>query len=904
MSEHIKTTETLPKTYDPVKTEGKWYKFWENQGYFTAKVDREKQPFCIVIPPPNVTGSLHMGHALNNTIQDLLIRRQRMLGKAVLWLPGTDHAGIATQNKVEQQLAKEGLTRFNLGREKFIDRVWQWRNKYGHTIIHQLKRLGCSCDWKRERFTMDEGYSQAIREVFVHLYKEGLIYRGKRIINWCPRCHTALSDIEVEHEDIEGKFWYIRYPLLDNDGYLVIATTRPETMLGDTAVAVNPNDKRYKKFIGKKARLPLIGRQLPIIADKHVDPDFGTGALKVTPAHDPYDFEIGKRHNLKQVNILAADGSINENGGQFKGMDRFQARQAVVASLQEQGLLEKVTSTKHAVGHCYRCHTVIEPYLSKQWFVNMQPLAEMAIKVVEQEKIHFFPSKWRKHYLNWMQNIRDWCISRQIWWGHQIPAWYCQNCNEVVVELKNPKSCPKCGRNNLKQDQDVLDTWFSSALWPFATLGWPDKTKDLDYFYPTSVLSTARDILYLWVARMIMMGLKFANDIPFKQVVIHPTVLNFEGRRMSKSLGTGVDPLELIDTYGTDATRFGLMVQSTSLQDMRFVEDRLEMSRNFANKIWNASRFVLMNLDPAKYQPIEAPDLKETTDRWIISRLQRLIIEVDKHLEDFNFSAASKAIYNFFWSQFCDWYLEFAKNQLVKERAENRGNNQAVTQNVLVYILDNVLRLLHPFMPFITEEIWQKLPGAAEGQKIAKIDKKAKPSSIMIAPWPIAKKELINEKIEKEMATVQAVITAIRTLRSELNLPPSIKIKAFIKTGSEKQTRLLKSHQEPIGQLAKVEKLAIDKRITRPSKSAVAIIGSLEIFLPLKDLIDIEQEVAHIEKSLQAVEEQLLKIDKKLANKNFVEKAPLKVVENQKNKQGQLLAKQAKLKEQLSMLKS
>ncbi|HEB12101.1 MAG TPA: valine--tRNA ligase [Actinobacteria bacterium] len=898
--------ELLTKVYDPSETESKWYSVWESRGYFTSKIDLDKEPFTIVIPPPNVTGSLHMGHALNNTIQDVVVRRRRMQGQATLWLPGTDHAGIATQNKVEQQLETEGLTRQDVGREEFIERVWKWKEEYGATIINQLKRLGCSCDWSRERFTMDEGYSKAVKEVFVRLYRDGLIYRGHRIINWCPRCHTALSDIEVDHHDVEGGLWHIRYGLADKTGHLVIATTRPETLLGDTAIAVHPEDDRYKHLIGKEAVLPLVGRRLPIVGDEHVDPAFGTGALKVTPAHDPNDFEIGERHNLEQVNIFGPDAHINENGGKFAGMQRFEAREAVVGALTKEGLLEKYETHIHAVGHCYRCHTVIEPYLSEQWFVDMKPLAGPAIEAVKNGEVVFSPERWGRVYFEWMENIRDWCISRQIWWGHQIPAWYCLACGETVVDTHAPESCPKCGKTELEQDPDVLDTWFSSALWPFATLGWPDDTDDLDYFYPTSILSTARDILYLWVARMIMSGIKFVGQVPFHTVIIHPTVLNKEGRRMSKSLGTGIDPLELIDKYGTDATRFGLMVQATTMQDMRFTEEKLEMSRNFANKIWNASRFVLMNIDDADKQAIQgglgalSADELSLPDRWILSRCQKLIGAVSASLDEYDFGGASRHLYDFFWSEFCDWYLELAKPKLyIEVESEEPGidqsgaaHDQLMTKVVLVKVLDTTLRLLHPFMPFITEELWQAVREKSFDAG----------ESLMIADWPIDAVALIDEEAEKEIDLLQKVVTSVRTIRAEHKVPPATKILVLVTAKDEAALKTVVDGQELITRLAGISELQTGVNIDRPQKSAMAVVGAVEVYIPLTGLVDVKKETDRLNKDLDRLEQDIAKIGKKLANDGFIKKAPAEVVEKQKNKRDELNERRLKINEQLNIL--
>ncbi len=879
-------TEELSKAYAPQETEDRWYGFWEARGYFTPQIDHSKEPFTIVIPPPNVTGSLHMGHALNNTIQDVLVRKARMEGRPTLWLPGTDHAGIATQNKVEQALAAEGLSRHDVGREKFIERVWEWKEEHGSIIINQLKKLGCSCDWTRERFTMDEGYSKAVKEVFVRLYKDGLIYRGNRIINWCPRCHTALSDIEVEHHEVEGGLWHIRYPLKDGEGHLVIATTRPETLLGDTAVAVNPDDERYQHLIGRQVVLPLIGRELTIIADDYVDPSFGTGALKVTPAHDPNDFEIGERHGLEQINIFTIEGNINENGGQFTGLHRFEARDAVVSALEKEGLLEKFEPHEHSVGHCYRCQTVIEPYLSDQWFVDMKPLAGPAIDVVNAGDVKFSPDRWARVYFDWMENIRDWCISRQIWWGHQIPAWYCQNCEELTVAVETPSVCASCGAAELEQDPDVLDTWFSSALWPFATLGWPDQTDDLEYFYPTSVLSTARDILYLWVARMIMTGLKFTDEIPFRSVIIHPTVFNQEGRRMSKSLGTGIDPLGLIEKYGTDATRFGLMVQTTTMQDMRFTEEKLEMSRNFANKIWNASRFVLMNLSDYQTAPLELDQLT-AADRWILSRVQRLVAEVSMALDDHDFGDAARRLYDFFWSEFCDWYLELVKPRLYDSSPEGAAD-RAVAQGVLVDVLDTALRLLHPFMPFITEEIWQKLPRDGE--------------SLMVSAWPLPQEALIDEDSEAELEIVKGTVVALRTIRSELKVAPSIKFKALATAAADSTLKPVVAGLPLITRLAGLGELAVGVGIERPKQSAIAVVGAVELYVPLSDLVDIDKERERLSKGLTVIERELLKLDKKLANEGFLAKAPAAVVEKDRGKQRDLEERRSKLQAQLDLL--
>lgn len=866
----------LDKTYDPKSTE-KWYGFWEEKGYFHAEIAEGKKPFTIMIPPPNVTGSLHMGHALNNTIQDALIRKHRMQGDVVLWLPGTDHAGIATQNVVEKQLHSEGSSRHELGREKFIERVWEWKEKYGNTIIGQLKKLGCSCDWERERFTMDEGYYHAVRKVFVELYNEGSIYRSNRIINWCPRCHTALSDIEVEHKDLEGSLWHIRYPFKDGPGYLIVATTRPETMLGDTAVAVNPNDKRYKNAIGKTIILPLVGREIPVVADDFVDPKFGTGAVKVTPAHDPNDFEIGQRHELPTVNIMTPEGNINENAPAYEGLDRFEARKAVVKDLESQGLIEKIESHTHAVGHCYRCHSIVEPYLSLQWFVDMKPLAGPAIDAVREGKVNFYPKRWSKLYFQWMENIKDWCISRQIWWGHQIPAWYCQEMqNEkckaqsgIIVSLEKPDACPFCGSTNLVQDEDVLDTWFSSALWPFATLGWPEKTADLDYFYPTSVLVTARDILYFWVARMVMSGLKFMKDIPFHSVIINPTVLNWEGRRMSKSLGTGLDPLDYIEIYGTDALRFGMLYQTTEIQDMRFTEDKLEMSRNFANKIWNASRFVLTSFENSgisKEEVLAFDNSKlNNVDRWILSRFDNLIDEVSKNIDSYHFGEACQAFYSFFWNQYCDWYLELTKIDLDAGDTDQKKKTFAV----LFYVLNNSMRLLHPFMPFISEEVWQRIPHEGD--------------SICISDWPVTS-GYANPGAVKEFDDFQDIVTDVRRIKSELQIQPGQEMPLKIKPLNEKTTRLATAFQSYIFKLCRLSGIEIGMQVEKPAASAVEVRGDYELYLEIGKVIDVRDTINKLEKRASQLVSTLEKANRKLENPEFTSKAPKEVIDKEKEK--------------------
>lgn len=874
----------LSKAYNPKLVEDKWYTFWLENNYFHAKIDQAKKPFTIVIPPPNVTGSLHMGHALNNTLQDIVVRKKRMEGYATLWLPGTDHAGIATQNVVEQQLAREGLDRKALGRERFIERVWKWKEQYGQTIINQLKRLGCSCDWDRERFTMDEGYSTAVRKVFVSLYKEGLIYQGNYIINWCPRCQTALSDIEVEHEDVEGHLWYIKYFFRDSDEYLVVATTRPETMLGDTAVAVNPTDKRYQKFVGRTLILPLLGRGLPLISDRYVDPSFGTGVVKVTPAHDPNDFEIGLRHNLPQVNILTEEAKLNEEAGPYKGLDRYEGREAVLKDLEKGGFLVKVEPHLHAIGHCYRCHTVVEPYLSNQWFVKMKSLAEPAISAVKEGRIKFAPKRWEKIYFDWMENIRDWCISRQIWWGHRIPAWHCKNCGEIIVEEEAPTSCPKCGSKDIEQETDVLDTWFSSALWPLATLGWPEKTEDLAYFYPTSLLSTAFDIIYFWVARMIMMSLHFMNDIPFGQVYFHALIRDVMGRKMSKSKGNVIDPLEVIEWSGTDALRFTLASLAVPGRDVLLSEDRVEGYRHFANKIWNASRFVLMNTEgyDKNFEPSQE-DLA-MADRWILSRLNKVISDVDKYLESYNFSEACRTLYNFFWGEYCDWYIEWTKERL----QGNREQVRQTAQHVLVTVLDNVLRLLHPIMPFITEEIWQKLPTAK--------------GSIVIALWPEADLSRVDKEAESAARLIIDATNAIRQIRHDLHIAPDKKIKAVMNV-SGLSREILTSHEGYLKSLTRLSDISWRPNKEDLTQAAKAVVSDVEIFLPLSGVIDIEKERVRLSEEIEAITKEMEVSQRKLKSDGFIKRAPAEIVEKEKSKVAYLEGKKSRLKDQLKLLK-
>lgn len=877
----------ISTVYDPQAVEAKWYKFWEDSKLFHAEVDKDKQPFSIVIPPPNVTGQLHMGHALDNTLQDILIRFKRMQGNNTLWMPGTDHAGIATQIKVEEVLAQDGKTRYDLGREAFIDRVWDWKAQYGSRIINQLKRLGASCDWDRERFTMDEGCSEAVREVFVSLYEEGLIYQGHRITNWCPRCNTALSDIEVEHEEKPGNLYHVRYLVEGTDNeYVTVATTRPETILGDSGVAVHPDDVRYKHLIGKGLILPLVGRRLPIVADEYVDPSFGTGAVKVTPAHDPNDFEMGLRHQLVQIVVMNPDGTMAADTGKYAGMDRYECRKALVSDLKDQGYLVKIDEHSHAVGHCQRCATVVEPLVSKQWFVKIGPLAKPAIEAVTSGKIQFVPERFTKIYTNWMDNIRDWCISRQLWWGHRIPAWYCE-CGEVTVSREDITVCPKCG-GKVEQDPDVLDTWFSSALWPFSTMGWPQDTAELKQFYPTSVLVTGYDIIFFWVARMIMMGLKFKKEIPFRHVFIHGLVRDSQGRKMSKSLGNGIDPLEVCDKYGADTLRFMLVTGNTPGNDMRFYWERVESSRNFANKIWNASRFVLMNLEG--FDSAFTPDANMFTlaDRWILSRYNRTVADVTRNLERFELGEAARMVYEFIWDEFCDWYIELAKGRLYnKEDAESRK----VAQYVLNYVLKSTLVLLHPFMPFITEAIWQNLPHQG--------------LSIMTTNWPVEDANLANPQDEQLMAVIMEVIKAVRNMRAEVNVPPGKKSQVLLKFVSDELKTKIEANLGYIKILAAADPVEVlAANAATPENAMTAIVSGVEIYLPLKGLIDVEKENARLNKELDNLDKELARIAGKLNNPGFTAKAPADVIEKEKAKQAEYLEKQAAIKERLVYLAS
>ncbi len=875
--------KTLNKTYEPRAVEEKWSAYWLDRGLFTASVDSEKPPFSMVIPPPNITGSLHVGHALNSTIQDVLARFKRMQGCNVLWLPGIDHAGIATQNVVERELAKEGLDRHRLGREKFIERVWKWKEQYGGIILGQLKRLGASCDWTRLRFTMDEGLSRAVREVFVRLYKEGLIYRGDYIINWCPRCHTALSDLEVHSEEVDGRLYYLEYPLNKGKGSIVVATTRPETMLGDTAVAVNPEDARYRDLIGRTLMLPLVDREIPVIADPEVDMEFGTGAVKITPAHDFNDFETAKRHGLKSVRIMDTDARMTEEAGRFKGLEREEARKAVIEAMKGLGLLKKVEKYRLVLGSCYRCSTVVEPTLSRQWFVDVKPLAGPAIEAVEKGKTVFVPKGWENTYFDWMRNIRDWCISRQIWWGHRIPAWHCKECGHITVSIKDPLSCESCGSPNIDQDPDVLDTWFSSALWPFSTLGWPDRTKELELFYPTSVLSTSFDIIFFWVARMMMMGLKFMNDVPFRIVYIHALVRDAEGQKMSKSRGNVIDPLVMMDRYGTDAFRFALISFAAQGRDIKLAEERIEGYRNFSNKLWNLARFTLMHVEAETSGWPEHKRLN-LADRWIITRLTRCAGEASEAVETFNFDEAARALYRFVWHELCDWYVELVKPDLRGERGADRKDTAT---GVLVEVLKDTLKLLHPFMPFITEEIYSYLPGACP--------------SIMNTRYPEG--GAVFETEAALMERIMDVIRSVRNIRTEMNIAPKVRVKCVCFSGDAGLRKALEENGHFIKGLAGVDELLISEPGERPKDALSAVIDGAEVFVPLAGHVDFELEFKRLDRELKKLLGELSGVEKKLSNEEFLKKAPGEVVEKERVRLKSLTEKRARIEEGLERIK-
>ncbi|MFY0543460.1 valine--tRNA ligase [Brevibacillus sp. H7] len=878
--------QLLPKNYDPKAAETKWYPYWIEKNFFKAERDPDKQPFTIVIPPPNVTGKLHLGHALDTTLQDIITRAKRMQGYSTLFLPGMDHAGIATQARVEATLREEGLSRHDLGREKFLEKVWEWKHVYAHHIREQWEKLGLALDYSRERFTMDEGLSRAVREVFVRLYEKGLIYRGNRIINWDPVARTALSDIEVIYKEVKGALHHMRYPLADGTGHIEVATTRPETMLGDTAVAVHPDDERYKHLIGKTVILPITGREIPIVADDYVDPEFGSGAVKITPAHDPNDFEIGLRHNLPQIVVMDETGTMNEQAGPYKGMDRFECRKQIIKDLIEQGVMFKIEEHIHQVGHSERSDAVVEPYLSTQWFVKMQPLADAALaNAASPDSVKFVPERFKNNYLRWIENIRDWCISRQLWWGHRIPAWYCEDCKETIVSRDDVTECPHCHSHKLEQDNDVLDTWFSSGLWPFSTLGWPEETEDMKYFYPTNVLVTGYDIIFFWVARMIFSGLEFTGQNPFETVLIHGIIRDSEGRKMSKSLGNGVDPMEVIEKYGADALRFTLATGNSPGNDQRFYWEKVEANRNFANKIWNASRFALMNLSGFRYEDIDLTGNLSTPDKWILSRLQTTIADVTRLMDAFEFGEAGRVLYNFIWDDLCDWYIEMAKLPLY-------GTDEAAkktTQSVLVTVLDQTLRLLHPFMPFITEEIWQALPHEGE--------------SITVAKWPTVNEQWVFAEAEAEMSLLTEVIRSVRNIRAEVNVPMSKKIELLIKAGDSAALERLKRGEEYIVRFCNPERLEISVDLATPEKAMSAVVTGAELFLPLAGLVDIEQELKRLEKELATLHAEVERVEKKLNNPGFVAKAPAKVIEEEKAKMADYIDKRDKVIARLAELK-
>ena len=868
----------LDKQYSPQNVEDRTYKFWCDHKYFHAEVNPDKKPYTIVIPPPNITGQLHMGHALDETLQDILIRWRRMEGYETLWLPGTDHASIATEAKIVEAMRKEGITKEEIGREKFLERAWEWKAQYGGRIVEQLKKLGSSCDWDRERFTLDEGCSKAVREVFCKLYDKGLIYRGERIINWCPHCLTSISDAEVEYEDQAGHFWHLRYPFKDGSGYLELATTRPETLLGDTAVAVNPNDERYKDMVGKTLILPIVHREIPVIADDYVDIEFGTGVVKITPAHDPNDFEVGLRHNLEVINVLTPDAKIVDDYPKYAGMDRYEARKAIVEDLQAEGALVKIEDYSHNVGTCYRCGTTVEPRVSKQWFVKMEPLAKPAVEVVRNGEVKFVPERFDKTYFHWMENIKDWCISRQLWWGHRIPAYYCDDCGEVMVSAQEVHTCSKCGGNHVHQDPDTLDTWFSSALWPFSTLGYPDDTKELEYFYPTDTLVTGYDIIFFWVARMIFSGVEHMGQVPFHTVLIHGLVRDAQGRKMSKSLGNGIDPLLVIDQYGADALRFTLATGNAPGNDMRFSDEKVKASRNFANKLWNAARFVLMYLGNDYSYPGLPKDLA-IEDKWILSKVNTLAKEVTDNLERFELGIAVAKLYDFIWDVFCDWYIEIAKIRL------QSGEGADTAKAVLVYVLTDILKLLHPFMPFITEEIYQAIPHDTE--------------SIMISKWPEYDPTLSFADEEAQMEKIMDAIRAIRNRRAEMNIPPSKKSKAYVETAF---SDVFAVGSEFIKRLAYASDVEIADAFGDLGNTVTIVTNDAKIYIPLGDLVDFEAEAKRLQKELAAAEEKLAFINKKLDNPGFVNKAPEKVVQQNRDEAAKLTEKIANLRSSLENL--
>lgn len=879
--------ENLPKTYDPKDFENRLYDFWKEKEYFKANVDKDRKPYTIMMPPPNVTGNLHMGHALNNTIQDILIRWKRMEGYEALWLPGTDHASISTEAKVVEKIRSEGKTKEKLGRERFIQEAWDWTKKYGGNINNQLEKLGVSCDWSRERFTLDESLSNAVEEVFIRLYEKGLIYRGDRIINWCPNCKTAISDAEVDHEESLGHIWHIRYPIKDEEKYIIIATTRPETMLGDLAIAVHPEDERYADLIGKIAILPLVNREIPIIADEYVEMDFGSGAVKITPSHDPNDFEVGERHNLGQCVIMSEDGTINENGGKYKGLDRYVARKAIVEDLENEDYLVEIKDHDNSIGHCERCKTVVEPLISKQWFVKMEPLAKPALEVYKEGKLNFIPERFGKVYTHWLEGIKDWCISRQLWWGHRLPVYYCEDCGEIMVLKEKPKRCTKCNSTNVYQDPDTLDTWFSSALWPFSTLGWPEQTEDFEYFFPTDVLITGYDIIFFWVVRMVFSSLEQTGKVPFKDVFLTGLVRDAEGRKMSKSLGNGIDPLEVIDEYGADALRFTLVTGNTPGNDMRFYMERVEANRNFANKLWNATRFVLMNLDEnISIEKIDSAFLEEE-DKWIISRVNSVIKDVTTNLDKYEIGMAAQKIHDFIWDEYCDWYIEMVKPRLYGDNKESKET----AEKVLLHVLENILKLLHPFMPFITEEIWRHLPLREE--------------DLIISYWPVYNEENKDIEAEKRMAFIMEAIKGIRNARQEMNIAPSKKATLIFVTKDENIKEVINYGKRYFVNLASGEDIKIQEDKSQLGEDNISVVlNKCEVFIPLKELIDFGKEIERLEKEKKKLEEELKRVRGKLSNKGFIEKAPEQVVSKEKEKEKKYQDMMDKVLERLGSLKN
>lgn len=875
----------LEKNYDPVPIEDKWYQTWINKGLFVADPESPKPPFSIVIPPPNVTGSLHVGHALDNTLQDILCRYKRQQGFEVLWMPGTDHAGIATQNVVEKKLLSNGISRHDLGREEFVKEVWKWKEEYGSTIINQLKKLGASCDWDRERFTMDQGLSEAVRKIFVDLYKKGLIYRGKYLINWCPRCQTALSDLEVEHHEHDGKFYEIAYKFNGEAGHVVVVTTRPETILGDTAIAIHPRDEKNRHLIGKKVLVPLINRVIPVIEDNMVDPEFGSGCVKITPAHDPNDFLVGLRHNLEQIQVIDGHGVMVSELGKYAGLDRFEARKKIVEDLEEEGLLLSIEDIKHSVGECYRCHTIIEPYLSEQWFVSTRKLADAGVRAVKAGKINFVPNQWTDVYFQWMENIRDWCISRQLWWGHRIPAWYCDDCGEIIVETETPKECPKCKSSNLRQDEDVLDTWFSSGLWPFSTMGWPEKTKLLKKFYPTSVLVTGFDIIFFWVARMIMFGLEsMDSEVPFYDVYIHALVRDEKGQKMSKSKGNVIDPLTIVKDYGADALRFTMAALTVQGRDIFLSTDRISTYRLFINKLWNASRFALMNLDDVENgQTWEEKDLY-LQDKWILTRLSQVINEVTRLLDGYFFGESARLLYDFTWGELCDWYLELSKPALRGEEGERR---RKATQAILLVVFEDILKMLHPIIPFVTDELWQAFPFGTD--------------IIEHFSWPSPRIELSEEEVISDMSFVQEVVRTIRNLRAEARISPQQTISTVVlSVHNSKKLSLLEETESQIRLLTKID--SIKYSTEKPNRSLATVLNEIEIYLPIGDLLDIDKEISRLEGELEKLEKEIYKCTTKLSNTNFVERAPEEVIDKEKRTLDENIEKRDRIRENLTSL--